>query len=795
MNKRSNSSSHIEYEKDFNDVEGLSEKEVEERKRKGFVNKIPEPPARSFGEILRANLFTRFNALNLILAGLVILAGSPRNALFAGVILTNTLVGIIQEVRAKKTIEKLSLLNIAKVKVIRGGKEETVNLDETVIHDVMILDSGSQLVADAKIIGESEFEVDESMLTGESDHIPKKCGDELLSGSFIVSGNGFARVTAVGGDTYAAKLSHEAKKFKLIHSELQEAINKVLKVIIWLIIPIGTTLMATQLIFAKRSWQDAIIGAVAGIIGMVPEGLVLLISLTFVVGIVRLSKWNTLVQELPATEVLARVDVLCIDKTGTITEGALKVVDVVILNEREKKEIDNAIAAISNSFPSANPTMQSLKDRYALNPKYEVIDKIPFASDKKYSAVVFKDYGGWVIGAPEMILKEEYDEIRDKVEEAGGRGQRVLLLAKLKDNDIYRVEANNVDKEALILIEDVVRKEAPKTLDYFNEQGVEVKVISGDNPVTVSAVAKKAGVKNYDKYIDARNLPEDDDELFEVLNSNSVFGRVTPYQKKKFVNILQKHGSTVAMTGDGVNDVLALKEADCGIAMASGSDATKAVAQLVLLDSNFSSLPEVVAEGRKMINNLERCANLYLTKTIYSVALALIFALILKPYPVMPIQLSLVGSVAIGIPSFFLALGPNTELVKKGFLKRVLENTVPNGLVVTASVLSMFLVSLIAGLTLEESRTLATFVLGGVSLMILFRVSKPLNLYKIILVVTMFGLFILGFTVPIAGRLFMFSKPHEFYIIIAIGIIAASLPVTEIIHRLYLLIKKDKKAD
>lgn len=795
MNKRSNSSSHIEYEKEFNDVEGLSEKEIEERQRKGLVNKIPEPPARSFGEILRANLFTRFNALNLILAGLVIVAGSPRNALFAGVILTNTLVGIIQEVRAKKTIEKLSLLNIAKVKVIRDGRAETVHLDEVVLHDVIILDSGSQLVADAKIIGGSEFEVDESMLTGEADHIPKKDGDELLSGSFIVSGNGFARVIAVGGDTYAAKLSHEAKKFKLIHSELQEAINKVLKVIIWLIIPIGTTLMATQLIFAKRSWQDAIIGAVAGIIGMVPEGLVLLISLTFVVGIVRLSKWNTLVQELPATEVLARVDVLCIDKTGTITEGALKVVDIDILNDREKNEIDNAIAAISNSFPSANPTMQSLKDRYGFNPNYEVIDKIPFASDKKYSAVAFKNHGGWVIGAPEMILKESYNEIRDRVEQAAAIGQRVLLLAKIKDDDIHKVEANNVESEALILIEDVVRKEAPKTLDYFNEQGVEVKVISGDNPVTVSAVAKKAGVKNYDKYIDARNLPENDEKLYEILNSNSVFGRVTPYQKKKFVNILQKHGSTVAMTGDGVNDVLALKEADCGIAMASGSDATKAVAQLVLLDSNFSALPEVVAEGRKMINNLERCANLYLTKTIYSITLALIFALILKPYPVMPIQLSLVGSVAIGIPSFFLALGPNTELVKKGFLKRVLENTVPNGLVVTASVLSMFLVSLIAGLTLEESRTLATFVLGGVSLMILFRVSKPLNLYKIILVVAMFGLFTLGFIVPIARMVFMFSKAHEFYIFIAIGIIAASLPITEIIHRLYLLIRKEQKAD
>lgn len=795
MNKRSNSSSHIEYEKEFNDVEGLSEKEVEDRQRKGLVNKIPEPPARSFGEILRANLFTRFNALNLILAGLVIVAGSPRNALFAGVILTNTLVGIIQEVRAKKTIEKLSLLNIAKVKVIRDGRAETVHLDEVVLHDVIILDSGSQLVADAKIIGGSEFEVDESMLTGEADHIPKKDGDELLSGSFIVSGNGFARVIAVGGDTYAAKLSHEAKKFKLIHSELQEAINKVLKVIIWLIIPIGTTLMATQLIFAKRSWQDAIIGAVAGIIGMVPEGLVLLISLTFVIGIVRLSKWNTLVQELPATEVLARVDVLCIDKTGTITEGALKVVDIHILNAREKNEIDNAIAAISNSFPSANPTMQSLKDRYGFNPNYEVIDKIPFASDKKYSAVAFKNHGGWVIGAPEMILKESYNEIKDRVEQAAAIGQRVLLLAKIKDDDIHKVEANNVESEALILIEDVVRKEAPKTLDYFSKQGVEVKVISGDNPVTVSAVAKKAGVKNYDKYIDARNLPENDEKLYEILNNNSVFGRVTPYQKKKFVNILQKHGSTVAMTGDGVNDVLALKEADCGIAMASGSDATKAVAQLVLLDSNFSALPEVVAEGRKMINNLERCANLYLTKTIYSITLALIFALILKPYPVMPIQLSLVGSVAIGIPSFFLALGPNTELVKKGFLKRVLENTIPNGLVVTASVLSIFLVSLIAGLTLEESRTLATFVLGGVSLMILFRVSKPLNLYKIILVVAMFGLFILGFIVPIARMVFMFSKAHEFYIFIAIGIIVASLPITEIIHRLYLLIRREQKAD
>jgi cation-transporting ATPase E len=753
---------------------GLTDEQVRKRVEKGLVNIQPKAPSRTIGEILRANLFTKFNAINAVLAILVIIAGSPKNALFAGVIITNTIVGIVQEVRAKRTIERLSLLNVAHSKVLRNGEEREVSIEEIVVDDVLILVPGAQLLADGVVVDGNEFEVDESMLTGEAEPVCKKPGDKLLCGSFIVTGSGYSRVTNVGANTYSAKLSNEAKKFKLVNSELQNSVNKILGFIIWIIVPLGVLLIMTQIYVAKRSWQDSVISTAAGIVGMVPEGLVLLTSLTFVVGIVRISKWNALVQELPATEVLARVDTLCLDKTGTITEGNLKLVDVITLGKYEKSEIEEIIAAIAHAFPSNNTTQKCILDKYKESPKFTVKNSIPFSSQRKWSGIEFQERGAWILGAPEIILVNKYDELRQRVEMEAKEGKRVLLLAKLPQGKLKENLTEDIESVALLLIEDIIRKDAPATLEYFKQQGVNIKVISGDNPVTVAAVAKRAGVHNADKYIDATTLPETQEELAEIIENNTVFGRVTPYQKKALVNALKHKNHVVAMTGDGVNDVLALKESDCGIAIASGSDATKAVAQLVLLDSSFNALPEIVLEGRRMINNLEKVSELYLNKTVYSTIISLVFALIMLPYPFTPINITLIGAVAIGIPSFFLALGPNKDRVKKGYLRRVLSTSITYGITLSCSTIGLFIFAYYRGLSLSECRTIAVITAGGISLIVLAMVSRPLNIFKIVLIITMTGVFVFCFIIPFIRDIIELSIPSVFYIIIAIIVVILS---------------------
>lgn len=762
-------------------VTGLTEREVKERIKKGQVNILPKSPSRTIGQIIRANLFTLFNAINAVLAVIVIAAGSPKNALFAGVIISNTLVGIIQELRAKATLEKLSVLNMSKVKVIRDGEAKEIYVEDLVLDDVMILTPGDQMAADGVVLKDSEFEVDESLLTGEADPVGKKEDGKLLSGSFIVAGEGYAKISNVGANTYAAKLADEARKFKLINSELQGATNKILKIIMWLIVPIGGLLVTTQLLFSQRSWQEAVIGTTAGIIGMVPEGMVLLTSLTFVIGVVRLSKWKTLVQELPATEVLARVDVLCLDKTGTITEGNLNLVDVVALGKKDKEEIDEVLSAIVHAFPHANPTQHAILERYSSSSNLNILKKVPFSSARKWSGISIEDKGNWVLGAPEMILRDSYEDIRAKVEKEAVKGRRVLLLANFNGEELSEKLPDNIEKGALILIEDIIREEAPKTLEYFRKEGVTLKIISGDNPVTVAAVAERAGVLGAKNYVDARTLPERKEELEKVVEENTVFGRVTPHQKRELVKALQSKGHTVAMTGDGVNDVLALKESDCGIAMASGSDATKAVAQLILLDSNFSALPEVVSEGRKMINNLERVSELYLTKAVYFTILSVIFAIILLPYPIMPIQLTLIGSISIGIPSFFLALGPNKDRVEKGFLKRILQASIPNGVIIALSTVTIFIFSHNAGLSLETCRTLSVIVAGGIGLVVLFRVAFPLNIWKLALVLGMIGIFTISFIVPLARKIFIFTPVSDVFIFVALLLVVLSWPLINLI--------------
>ncbi|WP_293977368.1 cation-translocating P-type ATPase [uncultured Clostridium sp.] len=773
------SNDNIDNSENSDRVTGLTSDEVKKRIKEGKINYIPKAPSRTFGQILRANLFTSFNAINIVLAVIIILAGSPKNAIFVGVILVNTLIGVAQELRAKEILEKLSVISMAHAKVLREGQIKEVPIDNIVLDDVLYLESGMQVLADAEVIHNNGVEVDESMLTGESDSIEKKEGEELLSGSFIVAGECYARVKKVGKETYSSSLAEEAKQFKITNSELQSSINKIFKVLLWIIVPLTGLLTITQLRVPDATWQSAAIGTVSGIIGMIPEGLVLLTSATFIVSIIKLSKFDTLVQELCATEVLARVDVLCLDKTGTLTRGDLKLSEVKIIGDNDKAEIDRALGALVHNLPSNNPTQKAILDKYKESDKdLKCIKKVPFSSKRKWGGLTFEgEMGSWVLGAPEVILGKEYVFIRNIVEEEAKKGKRVLLLARFCGEELSDSLSGKIESAALILIEDIIREAAPKVLDYFNKQGVEVKIISGDSPVTVSEVARRSGVNCWDKYIDARELPEDYEEFKKVVKETTVFGRVTPHQKKKIVTVLQEMDHTVAMTGDGVNDVLALKASDCGIAMANGSDATKAVAQLVLMKSDFSALPKVLEEGRKQINNLERVSELFLSKTIYSVLLAFVCSVMFLPYPILPIQLSLVGSCAIGIPAFFLAMLPSTGGVKKGFLTRVITVSIPNGLILAGFTVGTFLISLALGVNMEQSRTLALLMFAGISMVILLRVARPLTKFKTILCLSMFGIMSIAFITPIGRYIFSLTTIKFRYWIISLSVIVLSGPL------------------
>lgn len=772
---------------------GLTEREVRERVLKGEVNRIPKPPSRTIGQMFRANFFNFFNGLNIVLAILVLIAGSPKNAIFAFVIIVNSIIGVGQELSARKTLEKLSMLSMAHVNVIRDGKKKRISIEEVVKDDIVFLDAGDQVLADCILIQGDELEIDESMLTGEADPIYKKTEDNLLSGSFVVAGEGYARVAKVGKETYSSQLAEEASKFKIVNSELQTSITKIIKCMLWLIGPIGILLAITQFVFADASWQEAIIGSVSGIIGMIPEGLVLLASATFIVSVVRLAKYNTLVQQLSATETLARVDILCVDKTGTITEGRLKLVDVVALVNNDRGLIDTVLGVLSNNLPSKNPTQNAILEAYKNPQKVNIIEKVPFSSRRKWGGIVIEEYGAWVLGAPEILLEERYNEYIDKIEIEAKKGRRVLLLGKVNQGSLKTGILREVEEVALILIEDVIRKEAPEVLSYFKEEGVNLKVISGDNPVTVSAVAKRAGVEGSDKYVDARTLPNDIEELKMVVDNYSIFGRVTPHQKKDIVKALKENNHTVAMTGDGVNDVLALKESDCGIAMANGSDATKAVAQLVLLDSDFGSLPKVVLEGRKQINNLERVAELFLSKTAFFMVLAIVFCIARVTYPITPIQSSLVGSCAIGIPAFFLSNLPFKGNIKDNFLKRILSRSLPNGMVMGILVTISYLVVYFQGNNFIYCSSVAVLVFLGISMIILVKVSLPLTKFKVALAFAMAICSCLCYFTPIGRIIFSFELLDLKDWIFSAALIVGSLPLMYLARKITDKFIKHKK--
>jgi cation-transporting ATPase E len=761
---------------------GLSAAEVADRVARGQVNAIPAAPTRTVGQIIRGNVLTPINLVVGVLAALVIAAGSPKDALFGGVIVANSVIGVVQELRAKRVLDALSVVNAPRAHVVRDGVVHEVQVHELVLDDVVELRAGAQVVADGVVLVDDNLEIDESLLTGEADAVVKVAGDEVLSGSAVVAGTGRVRVNKVGAENYAARLAEEARRFTLVNSPLRNDVNRIVTWVGIAIVPVGLLLASSQFFRRDERWQDAVISTVAGLVGMVPEGLVLLTSVAFAVGVVRLGQQRCLVQELPAIEVLARVDVLCADKTGTITEGSLALAEVepcgaTTGSPLERSDIDDVLAALAHLDPDPNATVHALAGHYPTAPHWTLETRTPFSSARKWSSMTFEDHGTWVLGAPENVLGDAWGgPLRDAVEGHAANGRRVLVLARAS---VSAEELADVDPVALVLLEDVVREDAPDTLRYFAEQGVTLKVISGDNNVTVGAVARRAGLEHWEQNVNAQTLPPDDDPAFgDAVESSSVFGRVTPHQKRAMVKALQQRGHVVAMTGDGVNDVLALKDADCGVAMASGSEATRGVAQLVLLDSNFSALPSVVGEGRRVINNIERVASLFLAKTTYSVVLSVLTGVFALRYPLRPIHLSILSWFTIGIPAFFLALEPNSDRVRSGFLRRVLGRSVPAGLVIATLTMSVFaLAQLDDAIDADEARTVAVLVAGSVALMNLYRVARPLNRLRATLVVSMTVLFLAAFTMPWSRDLFELPVAEGWAYALAAGAIAVAWPL------------------
>ena len=728
---------------------GLTHEQATERMVKGFYNKNTQPKSKSIQKILKDNIVTLFNIMNIILGVSVFLVGSYRNMLFLGVMIFNTTIGIIQEIRAKKAIDKLAIVSASKAVVLRDGEKHSINTEDIVLDDIVEFSQGNQIPVDSVLIS-GECDVNESLLTGEADAIHKRPGDMILSGSFVVSGKCLARTEHVGADNYASKISAEAKYAKKINSEIMITLQLIIRTLAFIILPITVILFLRQYFvpFDANETVQSVLGAipahlqtvvvncVASVTSIIPEGLMLLTSTVLAVGVVRLSQYKVLVQELYCIETLARVDVLCLDKTGTITEGCMEVADVAALKGYEKENVEDALRGLVSALDDTNATFMALKEKYGSGSDMKADKVIPFASEKKWSGAHFENGGSYIMGAAEFILKTVPDDLKKQLNEYA-KNYRAIVIAH-SDNDFKDKDLpDGIEVIGIALLNDKIREEAPMTLKYFAEQNVEVKIISGDNPVTVSDVARRAEVKNYDKYVDATTLKTDEDIAYAIENY-TVFGRVTPAQKKKFVVALKSKGHTVAMTGDGVNDVLALKEADCSIAMAAGSDAARSVAQLVLLDSNFASMPKVVAEGRRSINNIQRSATLFIAKTLFSILLALFFIFVtVAPYPFKPIQYTLINAFTIGIPSLILALEPNKDRIKGIFLFNIMKNALPAGITIVISIIMSVISMQIFGLTPEEYSTVSVCILTAVSMMLLFRISLPFNPLRVVLFILM----------------------------------------------------------
>ena len=710
---------------------GLTQAQVKERMEKGWSNAPVDSPSKTTKEIIISNVFTYFNLIFLVIAVLLLLVGAFRDLTFLPVIICNTLIGIIQEIRSKKVLDKLSVLNAPKATVVREGKLQTIPAEKAVLDDVVKFQAGNQICADATVI-DGEVQVNESLLTGESDEITKKPGDTLMSGSFVVSGSCLGRLEQVGADSYISKLTLEAKATKEgEQSEMIRSLDKLVQIVGFLIIPIGIVLFGQQYLLGDSSIKTSMQAMVAAIIGMIPEGLYLLASVALVVSVMRLATKKVLVHDMKCIETLARVNVLCVDKTGTITENTMKVHDVVSLEPYEKEELPplkELLGDFAHAMSKDNITMAAMQEYFTQGSGQVATSVTSFSSAFKYSSVTFHTTS-YVLGAPEFVLRDDYEIYKETIESYGSEGYRVLVFGRYEGTPDGKALTEAVVPYGLVLLANPIRKEAWETFQYFADQGVDIKVISGDNPVTVSKVASQAGIANADNYIDASQLKTPDDIKQAVLKY-TVFGRVTPDQKRQFVRALKEAGKTVAMTGDGVNDVLALKDADCSIAMASGSDAAAQASHLVLLESNFSCMPSVVLEGRRVVNNIERSASLFLVKNIFSFLLSLFSMAFMITYPLEPSQISMVAMFTIGIPAFLLAMEPNKKMIEGHFLTNVLLKALPAGLTDVLIVGFLTVFGQTFGMSNEEISTAATLLLAIVGLMILFKISKPMNVFR-----------------------------------------------------------------
>ncbi|MFG2724470.1 cation-translocating P-type ATPase [Streptomyces canus] len=766
---------------------GLTTAEVAERVTRGQVNDVPVRSSRSMGEIVRANVFTRFNAIIGVLWLVMLFVAPFQDSLFGYVILANTGIGIIQEWRAKKTLDSLAVIGEARPTVRRDGTASQVSTSEIVLDDLIEIGPGDKAVVDGVVVEADGLEIDESLLTGEADPVVKRPGDQVMSGSFVVAGGGAFEATKVGREAYAAQLAEEASRFTLVHSELRSGISTILKYVTWMMVPTAIGLVISQLFVKDNDLKDSIARTVGGIVPMVPEGLVLLTSVAFAIGVIRLGRKQALVQELPAIEGLARVDTVCLDKTGTLTEGGMDITELRPLQGADESYVRKVLGALGESDPRPNASLQAIIDAYPDVEEWRCTESLPFSSARKYSGASFSEGDGesstWLLGAPDVLLPPGDPALAD-TGRLNEQGLRVLLLARasrdLDDPEVGR----GARPTALVVLEQRLRPDAADTLRYFADQDVRAKVISGDNAVSVGAVAAKLGLNG--SVVDARRLPADQDGMAKELDEGTVFGRVTPQQKRDMVGALQSRGHTVAMTGDGVNDVLALKDADIGVAMGSGSEATRAVAQIVLLDNSFATLPSVVAEGRRVIGNITRVATLFLVKTVYSVLLAIFVVCWQVEYPFLPRHLTLLSTLTIGVPAFFLALAPNKERARPHFVRRVMRYSVPGGVVAAIATFVTYLIArhhYTGSGALDAETSAATLTLFLISMWVLAIIARPYTWWRLALVAAMGLGFVLVLVVPWLQDFFALKLVGVTMPWIAVGISVVAAATLELLWR------------
>lgn len=767
--------------------DGLTAEEVARRIDAGRTNDVPTHASRSTWDIVRSNVFTRINAIFGVLFAIIVSTGHLLDGLFGVLIVANSGVGIVQELRAKLTLDRLSIIGQARPRVRRDGRSHELPPHEVVADDLIEMGAGDQIVVDGEVLAADSLEMDESLLTGESETVVKLAGDEVLSGSFVVAGTGRYRATKVGREAYAARLAEEASRFTLVNSELRNGINRILRFITYLLVPAGALSIYNQL-SSDQELREALRRMVAALVPMVPEGLVLMTSIAFAVGVVRLGRRQCLVNELPAIEGLARVDVVCIDKTGTLTENAMRLAEVRPLGGAELPVTD-ALSALAAADPRPNASLEAIAEAYPTDPGWLVEAVSPFSSARKWSGATFAGRGSWVLGAPDVLIETTSAAVAE-AERLGAEGLRVLLLGRV-DHPLDGPDApGRVDPAALVVLDQKIRPDAQETLDYFARQQVRIKVLSGDNARAVGAVAGALGLDGANRAVDARTLPEEPQHLADAMEQTTVFGRVTPNQKRSMVHALQARGHTVAMTGDGVNDVLALKDADIGVAMGAGSPATRAVAQIVLLDNRFATLPHVVGEGRRVIGNIERVSTLFLTKTVYSALLALMVGIPgligqdALPYPFFPRHVTIVGWFTIGVPAFLLALAPNQERARPGFVGRVMRLAIPWGVVIAVACFVSYLLAhegVFADQPDEtQASTAALITLIAIALRVLALVARPLVLWKVGLISVMAVLSAAMFLLPLSQRVFLLDPTNVRYTVVALACAGAGMVLVEL---------------